>query len=462
MATTALSTQPDIRRSKNPRWPAGPTFLSRVLSGRLFQQPVEFMVEMAREHGDLIHYRAAGRHVFQFNHPELVQELLVRDVAEHHRGVVMQKARDVLGHGLLTSEEPFHMRQRRLAQPAFHRNRIAVYAETMGRYAAEATSVWSSGETRNLHADMQLLTLRIVGKTLFDTELEADNRKIAHAVDAFMAFLPLVFLPFAPMLQKLPLPAMRRIRQSRVDLDALIYGWIRDRRGSSEDRGDLLSMLIASVDDESAGACMTDEQVRDESITMLLAGNETTANGLTFAIWLLAAHPDVQEAVAAEAAAVLGDRAATADDYPRLKLTWMCFAEALRLYPPVWVTARTAARGYEYRGFHIPPGSILLASQASVHRDPRFWDAPEQFLPEQHFNEAARAARTKMSFFPFAAGSRQCIGEGLAWMEGVLTLASIIRDWRLRPAAGAAATLKVESKVTLRPKGGLPLIVEKR
>ena len=420
------------------------------------------MVEMAREHGDLVHYRAAGRHVFQFNHPELVQELLVRDVAEHHRGVVMQKARDVLGHGLLTSEEPLHMRQRRLAQPAFHRSRIAVYAETMGRYAAEATTGWHSGETRNLHADMQLLTLRIVGKTLFDNELEADNRKIANAVDAFMAFMPLVFLPFSALLQKLPLPAMQRIRQSRVDLDALIYGWIRERRASKEDRGDLLSMLIEAVDDEEAGAQMSDEQVRDESITMLLAGNETTANGLTFALWLLAANPEIQEAVAAEADAVIGDRPASAEDYPRLKLTWMAFAEGLRLYPPVWVTARTAARGYEYRGFHIPAGSILLASQASVHRDPRFWESPVSFAPEQHFSDAARAARTKMAFFPFAAGSRQCIGEGLAWMEGVLTLASIVRNWRLRPVPGAARELQVESKVTMRPKGGLPLVVERR
>ena len=421
------------------------------------------MVEMAREHGDLVHYRAAGRHVFQFNHPELVQELLVRDVAEHHRGVVMQKARDVLGHGLLTSEEPLHMRQRRLAQPAFHRNRIAVYGETMGRYAAEATTSWRDGETRNLHADMQLLTLRIVGKTLFDTELESDNKKIAHAVDSFMAFLPLVFLPFAEFVQKLPIPAIRRIQQSRVDLDALIYGWIRERRAGNEDRGDLLSMLIGAVDDEEeAGARMTDEQVRDESITMLLAGNETTANGLTFALWLLAAHPEIQEAVAAEASAVMGDRPALAEDYGRLKLTWMCFAEGLRLFPPVWVTARTAARGYEYRGFRIPQGSILLASQASVHRDPRFWEAPEEFAPELHFSEAARAARLKMSFFPFAAGSRQCIGEGLAWMEGVLTLASILRGWRLRLPQGASRELQVEAKVTLRPRGGLPLVVERR
>ncbi len=465
--TTALSTPPDIRAGKDPRWPSGPTLLSRVFSGRVFQQPADFMVEMAREHGDLVHYRAAGRHVFQFNHPELVQELLVRDARHHLRGIVMQRSKMVLGEGLLTSEDPLHLRQRRLAQPAFHRDRIAAYGRIIGQYAAESTAEWQTGTVRPVHTDMQTLALRIVGKTLFDQELGGDTEKIASAIDAFMGFLPLVFLPFSETIQKLPIPLVLRIKRSRAELDEVIYRIIGERRaqGAADggapfvDRGDLLSMLLASVDTVDNTGGMSDAQVRDECVTTMLAGNETTANALSFALWLLALHPDRQERLHAEAVKELGDGTASAENYPNLRYTWMCFAEAMRLYPPVWVTARTAAADYDYRGFIIPKHSLLLAPQFFVHRDPRFWEEPECFEPLRF--AADSGARPKMSYFPFAAGSRQCIGEGLAWMEGVLSLASIIRGWRLSLPPGASRKIKALGRISMRPKGEVPLLVER-
>jgi cytochrome P450 len=249
-------------------------------------------------------------------------------------------------------------------------------------------------------------------------------------------------------------------------VDELIFRIIAERRAAGPggqaiiDRGDLLSMLLASVDEEENTGGMSDAQVRDECVTALLAGNETTANALSFALWLLATHPEAQKRLHAEASEVLGDRAATAEDYPKLRYTWMCFAETMRLYPPVWVTARTAAEDYVYRGFTIPEGAILLAPQYVVHRDARFWDEPERFEPLR-FTEEGRASRPKLSYFPFAAGSRQCIGEGLAWMEGVLSLATIARDWRVSLPAGAPKKLKLLARISLRPKGELPLQLDR-
>ncbi|WP_233581448.1 cytochrome P450 [Acidipila sp. EB88] len=441
-----------------------------MLAGDLFRlNPLPFMAGSAQRFGDLLHYRAAGRHIFQCNHPELVQEMLVQHARHHDRGIVMQKAQLVLGQGLLSSEDPHHMRQRRLAQPAFHRDRIAAYGRIIGDYAAHTTFAWRSGETRDLHDDMQLLSLRIVGKTLFNSELEAVNLRIARAIEAFMSFLPLAFLPASELLYKLPLPMMNRIRQSRRDLDELIYGLIAERRADNQDRGDLLSMLISAQDTEEGTGSMSDEQVRDECVTALLAGNETTANGLSFALWLIAQHPEAQQQLQAEASAALATgsnaRNATASDYPALPFAHACFAEAMRLYPPVWTIARTAAEPYQWRGFEIPEGAVLLAPQWVVHRDPRFWAEPTLFRPERFLQPPAGsdpATRPKFAYFPFAAGSRQCIGEGLAWMEGVLILAAIARDWTLAPAPGAPSTLRLDPKVTLRPKDGIPLQLTRR
>jgi cytochrome P450 len=463
-----MNTAPVLHARAGTPYPDGPSFLSRVRSGDLFRlNPLPFLTSSADRFGDLVHYTAAGRHIFQANHPELVGEMLVRDARYHHRGLVMQKAKFVLGHGLLTSEDPHHMRQRRLSQPAFHRDRIAAYGETIGAYAREAVEAWQDGEVRELHASMQLLTLRIVGKTLFNSELEDVNLRIAASIEAFMSFLPLAFLPGSDLIIRLPFPMMNRIRRSRRELDQLIYGIIAERRRDNADRGDLLSMLLAAQDTEENTGGMTDEQVRDECVTALLAGNETAANGLTFALWLLARYPETQERLHTEAASALGARTAVAADYPALPYAHACFAEAMRLYPPVWTIARTAAEEYQWRGFKIPRNSILLAPQWVVHRDARFWSEPSVFQPERFLesrSENSQEARPRFAYFPFAAGNRQCIGEGLAWMEGVLILATIARSWRVSLTAADEQTreLDPDPKVTLRPLDGVRLLLSKR
>jgi cytochrome P450 len=461
-----LAYAPDIRTKPGKLEPPGPAFWPRLLKGGPFREDAaSFMKSNAEQFGDLVSFQTLGVRVLQFNHPELIHELLVRDAPHHNRGLVMQRSKMVLGNGLLTSEEPLHMRQRRLAQPAFHRQRVGAYGAVISHSTQRMTESWQSGSVLDLHAEMLLLALRIVGKTLFDTEVEGEVHKIAAAVDSFMGFLPLAFLPFPWLVQRLPLPAMRRIHRGRIELDELIYRMIAERRADNRDRGDLLSMLLAATDAEEGEpgktARMSDEQVRDECLTVLLAGHETTANALSFALRLLADHPDIQQQLAAESDRVLAGRSATAEDYGKLTLAEQVFAEALRLYPPVWVTARTAAEDYPYRGLTVRKGTILVAPQFAVHRDPRWWPDPERFDPSRH-TPAAKATRPKMAYFPFAAGSRQCIGEGLAWMEGVLVLATIVQSWRVSLAPGHESPVQIKPAISLRPKGPMPLLVERR
>ena len=393
---------PRIQIQPGARYPDGPRFAQRLRSGELFRQnAAAFMLSAAAKYGDLVHYTGFGRHIFQFNHPQLIQDLLVRDAGRHHRGLVMQRARVVLGEGLLTSEAPLHLRQRRLAQPAFHRQRIASYAEVISGYTAQMSSGWQSGEVMDLHPQMLLLALRIVGKTLFDTNVEQEVQEIALAVDSFMGFLPLAFLPFPELALRLPLPAMTRIRRGQKYLDNLIYRMIAERRKDPRDRGDLMSMLLNSTDTEQGTGGMTDKQVRDECLTVMLAGHETSANALSFALWELATNPEVQEKLHHECRTVLGDRMPTAEDSSKLPYAAQVFAETIRLYPPVWVTARTSTENYEYGGVTIPKGATLLAPQIVAHRDPRFWNDPLRFDPER-FSEQRKPGGPASPISPLA------------------------------------------------------------
>ncbi len=454
----------DIRPGRKPHLPAGPALLPRVLNGRAFRQSTaDFVLENAQRYGDLVFYRALNRNVYQLNHPDLIADMMVKDAPNHHRNLVMQSARQVLGHGLLTSEEPLHMRQRRLAQPAFLRERIAAYAAIIGSQTESLIEHWPAGTVTDLHPQMLELALRIVGKCLFDLDALDDVAAIASAVDSFMSFLPLSFLPFSKQIQRLPIPAMTRLRNGKAHLDRLIYGMIAERRSDPVDRGDLLSMLLQATDPEGAETSntMTDQQLHDECVTILLAGHETTANALSFALHLLAHHPETQEKLHQEAVSVLGDRTPAAADYERLPYATQVFAETMRLYPPVWVTARTCAKPYEIAGYPIPVGATLFAPQYAVQRDPRLYEQPACFDPER-MTRQARSARPRYAYFPFAGGSRQCIAEGLAWMEGTLVLAVIARSWQMRPADDSSTPLEIDPAISLRPKHGTPVRLTRR
>jgi cytochrome P450 len=457
----------DVRAGASKSYPSGPSFLPRVVARRFFRSlATTSMTEAARQFGDLVHFKAFGSHVYQINHPSLIEDFFLKNASKHRRGIVMQRAKTIFGEGLLTSEEPLHMRQRRLVQPAFLRQRIDAYGEVIGYNASVLSSKWQSGTVIELHIEMLELALRIVGKCLFDLDVQsrAEVIKVSAAVDAFMGFIPLALLPFSTFVQRLPIPAMKRIRSGKAELDRMIYTIIDERRRSPGDRGDLLSMLLEATDADADGTGMSDQQVHDECLTIMLAGHETTANALSFALWLLAQHQEIQQNLHEEASSVLGDGMATAADYPNLPYATAIFSETLRLYPPVWVTARTCEIPYEIEGYTIPRGAVLLAPQFVVHRDPRFYPNPLQFDPERFSprNKELNKSRPRFAFYPFGAGSRQCIGEGLAWMEGVLSLATIARDYRLAPVPGASSQIPLDPAISLRPKDGVPLLVERR
>ena len=303
------------------------------------------------------------------------------------------------------------------------------------------------------------LTLRIISRCLLGCDVHGSIQTFVDSMGTFNDYLPFALLPGASLLERLPIGPMPGMRRALAALDELIYGLIRGRRESGLAGDDLLGMLLEASDESGE---MNDIQVRDEALTMLLAGHETTANALTFAFWLTAKHRDIQEMMAEEVFAVCGQRAPEAMDLPQLKYVEMVFAESMRLYPPAWVVARTAAESYTMRtGEFIPRGSHLILSQLVVHHDPRWWPEPIRFDPER-FSDEAKASRPKMAYFPFGGGSRFCIGDRFAWMEGVLMLAAVVQCWRLRLPDPSLEALPITPKFTIRPRDRVEVVVERR
>lgn len=411
---------------------------------------------MAREYGDLVYFKVARQHMYLVNHPDYVREVLVNNQSNFIKSRALQRAKVLLGEGLLTSEGQQHLRQRRLVQPAFHRERLAGYAAAMSAGAVRWRDRWRAGSTLDISTEMPHLTLSIVAKTLFSADVESEASEIGEAMTTVLEMFRLLLMPFAEYLEKLPLPHIRRFEKARARLDATIYGLIRERRKSGVDTGDLLSMLLFAQDEESG---MTDEQVRDEALTLFLAGHETTANALTWTWYLLSQHPEIERRLHDEIDAVLGDRAPEFADVPQLRYAEMILAEALRLYPPAWAIGRKAKGGFELGGVEVPAESICILCPYLVHRDPRWFPEPEKFDPERWTPEA-RDARPKFSYFPFGGGARVCIGERFAWMEGVIVMAAIAQKWRLRLQPGQHA--EPLPLITLRVKNGLRMIPEPR
>jgi cytochrome P450 len=303
---------------------------------------------------------------------------------------------------------------------------------------------------------MMALTMAVVGKTLFNTEVGEETAVVERAMQAVMPLFTRTFLPWAELLNRLPLPATRRFNKAKADLDRTIYRIIAEHKASG-DVGDLVSMLLLAQDEN--GEQMSDLQVRDEALTIFLAGHETTANALTYTWYLLAQHPEVEAKLHREIDEVLGERKANFADVENLKYTQMVFAEAMRLYPPAWALGRRAIRDCEIFGYHVPKDSIVLVSQWTLHRDARYWPNPLQFDPER-FTEEAQAARPKFAYFPFGSGPRTCIGEAFAWMEGALIIATLAHKWRMRIAD--KEPLQVRPLITLRPKHPVKMQLVKR
>lgn len=428
--------------------PTGP-----LLSGTMREygaDPVGSMLRWRDDYGDFVPIRFGPFRAHIAFGPAEIDELLTDHAADFRKSFGTRMLIPLLGNGLLTAEGDEWLRHRRLASPAFHRERVARYGRTMAEYAEDAVEAWEDGQTVDVHDEMTALTLRIVARTLFDTDVTARIEEVARLGAQIQDFYYGRFASLRFMIPTwLPTPGNRRLGQAIRRLDEVVYDIIRERR-AGEDRGDLLSMLLLARDDQGAG--MSERQVRDEVMTLLLAGHETTALTLSWAFMLLDRHSQARERLGAELATVLGDIPAAPEDVPALPFTQAVINETLRLYPPAYVTGREAVRTTSIAGVPIPKNHIVLVSMFATHRDPRFFAAPDAFRPERWLDGLEKRL-PRGAFIPFGMGSRKCIGSSFAMMEATVLLATIARRWRfelLSPETPA------HPAITLRPAAAMP------
>jgi cytochrome P450 len=414
------------------------------------RDPLAMFTRYSRDFGDVTFFKLGGERCYFINHPTYIKDVLVTHQRNFTKSRGLERAKKLLGEGLLTAEGQTHLRHRRLLQPAFHRDRIAGYAQTMIEHAARQTQRWEDGATRDISKDMMRVTLSIAGKTLFDTDVDSRADEVGAAVTDVLESFWLNLLPGADLLEKLPIPRLRRAHASRRRLDTLIYTMIADRRASGVDHGDLLSMLIAAQDEEATG--LSDQEVRDEAMTILLAGHETTANALTWTLYLLSQNPAAAATLHAELDRVLAGRLPSPRDYGQLAFTRRVVTESMRLYPPAWIIGRRTIGEYTIGQYQLPPRAIVFMSPYVMHRDRRFYADAECFKPDR-WTADFEATLPKFAYFPFGGGARQCIGEQFAWMEGVLVLATIAATWRLE--LEPSQRIVPQPLVTLRSRYGM-------
>jgi cytochrome P450 len=421
------------------------------------RDPLGFLTRCAREYGDVFRLKLLGTHIYTLTHPDYIKHVLRNNHRHFRKDFFTRQLSALLGEGLLTSEGDFWRRQRQLAQPALQMSQVHLYGETMVSLTERLLRTWKDGQQRNIHHDMMGLALDIVSKTLFDADVDgSEAQEVGNSLEYAMHFL-MNPLTWSGVRWWLPFPSTVRFRRAVRRLDEIVYHFIRERRQTGPRGPDLLSRLVA-VDDEQ-GKGMTDLELRDELMTLFLAGHETTALAMSYTFYLLAQHPEAEARLGAEVDEVLDGRVPTAADVPQLRYTEWVVKEAMRLYPPAWAVGREPLEDCEIGGFHVPKGTQLQLIQYIVHRDPRWFEEPEQFWPERWDNDLARRL-PRGAYFPFGDGPRVCIGNHFAMMETVLILATITRRYRLTLVPGY--TLRLIPSVTLRPRNGIPMIVQER
>ena len=451
----ALALHPPVERPAGPE--LGRLELLRLLRSRQLTAYLDRAVEVAPE---LAHFRIGRDHAYLVGTPELVRELFGPLGRFGRKGRGLEQTRVLLGDGLLTSEGDLHRRQRRLIQPAFHASRIEAYAQIMRTAAAELPdrAGWAEGAVRDMTADMAALTLRIVGQTLFAADLTDDSTAVSGALAELLGRFQRVMVPGGALLNRLPLPSTRVLMSAIAELDAVVARLIAEQRAGLGDDGTVLAMLLHARDED--GRPMPDRLVRDEVLTLMLAGHETTANALDWTWLLLDRDPAAADRLHAEL-----DAAPARARLAELPYTHAVIAESMRLYPPAWVIGRRMTADVTLAGWSIPAGSLVLASQWVTQRDPRWWPDAHTFTPQRwltedgRFDEAA-PGQPRGAYFPFGIGRRVCIGESFAWTEAVLALAALARDWA--PALVPGHPIALRPAVTLRPMHGLRMVLHRR
>ncbi len=419
---------------------------------RFRNNPLATLNRLATQ-GDVV--RIGSTRVVVVTHPDLIREVLVTQSAKFMKGPALRATKATLGEGLLTSEGDFHKQQRRLIGPAFHATFVTNYGQTMIDFSSRMTRTWQPGDTLDIHEQMTRLTLEIVAKTLFDAELQQDVDAIDRAMTASIELFPILLLPFGKYIARLPLPRTLRFQRHWPAMTRTIERFIAERKASGAKGDDLLSVLIRATDPES-GVGMSDQQLRDEAITLFTAGHETTANALTYTFHLLAHHPAALAEVQRELNDVLGDGDAppTPAAVPKLVYLRAVISEAMRLYPPVWTVGREALEDVQLGDTRLPKGNVVLTSQWVCHHDARWWPRATAFEPGRWLT--TDESRPKYAYFPFAGGPRSCVGESFAWLEMILVVATVLRGWTVEPQS--PRELKLSASITLRPSE--PVVVK--
>ncbi|MEF3302583.1 cytochrome P450 [Paenibacillus sp. GYB003] len=444
--------------------PAGPKGLP--ITGNLLafrKNPLRFLEQSFREYGELVHLRfGPSRHLYLLTNPDWIKEVLLTKQHHFRKAKGLQTAKAVVGEGILTSEGDKHLRQRRLMQPSFRKDRISLYGDSMVRHAERLIERWRDGETRVVTDDMMKLTLDIITETMFGTQLDGGVEEIGRAIDVGMKYVSRKASSIIDLPAGFPTKSNREFQEASKLLDGVIYSIIERRRKHAgeggEARRDLLSMLLAARDED--GSAMTDEQVRDEVMTIFIAGHETTANTLSWTWYLLTQNPEAERKFHDELDAVLGGRAPTVDDLEKLNYLQLLLWESMRVYPAVWAINREVADEVEIGGHRFRPGDTIMMSQYVMHRNPNYYDDPERFRPERFENDFLKTI-PQFAYFPFGGGPRVCIGNNFALMEAALILATIGRRYKLR-LADRHPPIELEPLVTLRPKPGLTMVATAR
>ena len=449
-------------------YPPGPTYiLPYRLVRKFLHDPLKLLIDISHTYGDIAHFKFGSQNVYLLNNPDYIEDVLVTNYKKFIKSRGLQVSKRLLGNGLVTSEGEYHDLQRHLIQPTFYPKRIKSYSDMMIKQANDMCNSWHDGAILDIHKEMTKLTLAIICKTVLGYDIDPEHDEVGDALLTCMKYFNRLLMPFGELIEKIPLlPINKGFQKAKKDLDSIVYRMIKEHRkildkgDDKESHDDLLLTLLQAQDEEAGIGRMTDEQLRDEVMTIFLAGHETTANALTWTYYLLSENPLIETRLQEELYSIFGNSRTpiTVDDVPKLQYTEKLLTESMRLFPPAWALGRQAIDDYKVGGYSVPKGSIILMSQYVMHRDPRYFPEPDRFYPDR-WTEEFRKQLPRFSYFPFGGGIRGCIGEPFAWLEGILLIATICRQWKLKHVPSHKVELK--PLITLRPKYGMQMKITK-